>query len=52
MTALFGKGSEINQILIKAELDREGETESVGGISYISSLMIGLAALCQSLKLH
>jgi replicative DNA helicase len=42
MTALFNKGSEINQILIGAELDREGETESVGGISYITSLMIGL----------
>jgi replicative DNA helicase len=42
MIALFERGSEINQILIAEELRRDGEIESVGGVSYITNLMIGL----------
>src|SRR4051812_11334387 len=42
MIALFERGSEINQILIAEELRRDGEIESVGGVTYITNLMIGL----------
>src|SRR3954447_20094482 len=42
MIALFERGSEINQILIAEELRRDGEIESVGGVSYITNLMMGL----------
>src|SRR5437868_13576096 len=42
MIALFERGSEINQILIAEELRRDGEIESVGGLSFITSLMHGL----------
>lgn len=42
MIALFERGSEINQILIAEELRREGEIESVGGVTYITNLMVGL----------
>jgi replicative DNA helicase len=42
MIALFERGSEINPILIAEELRREGEVESVGGITFISNLTYGL----------
>src|SRR5437764_6835514 len=42
MIALFERGSEINQITIAEELRRDGEIESVGGVTYITNLMIGL----------
>ncbi|MDT5123613.1 MAG: replicative helicase [Acidobacteriota bacterium] len=42
MIALFERGSEINQILIAEELKRDGEIESVGGLSFITNLMHGL----------
>lgn len=42
MVALFERGSEINQILIAEELRRDGEIESVGGLSFITNLMVGL----------
>jgi replicative DNA helicase len=42
MVALFERGSEINQILIAEELRRDGEIESVGGLSFITNLMHGL----------
>ncbi|MDT5061495.1 MAG: replicative helicase [Acidobacteriota bacterium] len=42
MCALFEKGSEINQVLIRAELEKQGEVESVGGLSFITSLVVGL----------
>src|SRR5205085_430688 len=42
MIALFERGSEINQILIAEELRRDGEIESVGGLSFITNLMHGL----------
>lgn len=42
MVTLFERGSEINQILIAEELRRDGEIESVGGLSFITNLMHGL----------
>jgi replicative DNA helicase len=42
MVALFERGSEINQILIAEELRRDGEIESVGGLTFITNLMVGL----------
>lgn len=42
MIGLFEHGSEINPILIAEELRREGEVESVGGLSFISNLTYGL----------
>ena len=42
MVTLFERGSEINQILIAEELRRDGEIESVGGITFITNLMVGL----------
>jgi replicative DNA helicase len=42
MIALFERGSEINPILIGEELRRDGALESVGGISFISNLILGL----------
>src|SRR5438067_11683857 len=42
MIALFERGSKIDQILIAEELRREGEIESVGGLSIISNLLLGL----------
>ncbi|HJU54048.1 MAG TPA: replicative DNA helicase [Pyrinomonadaceae bacterium] len=42
MIALFERGSEINQILIAEELRRDGEIESVGGVTFITNLMVGL----------
>ncbi len=42
MIALFERGSEINQILIAEELKRDGEIESVGGVTFITNLMVGL----------
>jgi replicative DNA helicase len=42
MVALFERGSEINPILIGEELRRDGALESVGGISFISNLFLGL----------
>src|SRR5215210_4326074 len=42
MIALFERGSEINPILIGEELRRDGALESVGGISFVSNLMLGL----------
>src|SRR5947199_703558 len=42
MIALFERGSEINQITIAEELRRDGEIESVGGVTYITNLMVGL----------
>lgn len=42
MMGLFERGSEINPILIAEELRREGEIESVGGLSFISNLTYGL----------
>jgi replicative DNA helicase len=42
MLALAHRGSEINQVLIAEELRRDGEIESVGGITYITNLMTGL----------
>ncbi len=42
MIALFERGSEINPILIAEELRREGEVESVGGMTFISNLTYGL----------
>ncbi|MBD0324803.1 MAG: replicative DNA helicase, partial [Pyrinomonadaceae bacterium] len=42
MISLFERGSEINPILIAEELRREGEVESVGGLTFISNLTYGL----------
>src|SRR3982751_4699397 len=42
MIAFFERGSEINPILIGEELRRDGALESVGGISFISNLILGL----------
>ena len=42
MIALFERGSEINPILIGEELRREGELESVGGVTFITNLTYGL----------
>ena len=42
MIALMERGSKIDQILIAEELRREGEIESVGGLSFISNLLLGL----------
>ncbi|MDX6696340.1 MAG: replicative helicase [Blastocatellia bacterium] len=42
MIGLFGRGSEINPILIAEELRREGEVEAVGGLTFISNLTYGL----------
>lgn len=42
MIALFERGSKIDQILIAEELRREGELEAVGGLSFISNLLLGL----------
>src|SRR5919107_410491 len=42
MISLFEHGSEINPILISEELRRNGEIESVGGLSFISNLTYGL----------
>jgi replicative DNA helicase len=42
MIALFERGSEINPILIAEELRRDGEIESVGGVTAITNLMHGL----------
>jgi replicative DNA helicase len=42
MCDLFARGSEINAILLAEELKRHGEVESVGGVSYITGLMIGM----------
>jgi replicative DNA helicase len=42
MISLFERGSEINPILIAEELRRDGEIESVGGLSFISNLHYGL----------
>src|SRR5437660_11809356 len=42
MIALFERGSKIDQILIAEELRREGEIESVGGLSFISNLLLGV----------
>ena len=42
MQELFGRGSEINPILVGEELRRRGELESVGGVSSIASLTMGV----------
>jgi replicative DNA helicase len=42
MIGLFERDSEINPILIAEELRREGEIESVGGLTFISNLTYGL----------
>jgi replicative DNA helicase len=42
MIALFERGSEINTLFIAEELKRNGEIESVGGVSFITNLMHGL----------
>jgi replicative DNA helicase len=42
MMSLFERGSEINPILIGEELRRDGSLESVGGISFITTLTYGL----------
>jgi replicative DNA helicase len=42
MIELFKNGSEIDPILVAEELRRQGELESVGGVSSISALMTGL----------
>ena len=42
MIALFERGSEINAILIGEELKKENALESVGGISFITTLTYGL----------
>src|ERR1051326_2452335 len=42
MISLFERGSKIDQILIAEELRREGEIETVGGLSFISNLLLGL----------
>src|SRR5215212_68490 len=42
MIGLFERGSEINPILIAEELRREGEIESVGGLSFLTNLTYGL----------
>jgi replicative DNA helicase len=42
MIALFERGSEINPILIGEELRREGELETVGGVTFITNLTYGL----------
>jgi replicative DNA helicase len=42
MISLFERGSEINPILIGEELRRDGALESVGGLSFVSNLMMGL----------
>jgi replicative DNA helicase len=42
MISLFERGSEINPILIGEELRREGELESVGGVTFITNLTYGL----------
>jgi replicative DNA helicase len=42
MIGLFERGSEINPILIAEELRREGEVESVGGLSFLTNLTYGL----------
>src|SRR3954471_19817504 len=42
MISLFERGSEINPILIGEELRREGELETVGGVTFITNLTYGL----------
>lgn len=42
MISLFERGSEINPILVGEELRREGELESVGGVTFITNLTYGL----------
>ena len=42
MISLFERGSEINPILVGEELRREGELESVGGVTAITNLTYGL----------
>jgi replicative DNA helicase len=42
MIRLFERGAEINPILIREELKKSGEIESVGGVSFISNLTYGL----------
>src|ERR671928_571924 len=40
MIALFERGSEINPILVGEELRRDGALETVGGLSFVSNLML------------
>lgn len=42
MKALSEQGSEINPILIGEELERENMLQSVGGVSFITNLTLGL----------
>jgi replicative DNA helicase len=42
MNELAEQGSEINQILIAEVLRRDGQVEAVGGVTYITNLMMGL----------
>ncbi len=42
MRELFGRSSEINPILVGEELRRQGELESVGGVSAIAALTVGV----------
>jgi replicative DNA helicase len=42
MRELFGRNSEINPILVGEELRRQGELESVGGVSAIAALTVGV----------
>jgi replicative DNA helicase len=42
MIALAERGSEINPILVAEELRRDGELESVGGLTFLTNLTYGL----------
>src|SRR6267143_5532610 len=42
MRELFAHSSEINPILVGEELRRQGELESVGGVSAIAALTVGV----------
>lgn len=42
MVALFGRGEELNPILIGEELKKENALETVGGISFITNLTFGV----------
>lgn len=42
MISLFERGAEINPIVINEELKKEGMSEAVGGVSFITNLTFGL----------